>query len=157
MNFVIPFIGKTRQKYLDQGIADYARRLGRFGRVELPLLKERSSNREADGVIKRQEAEQLLAQVGALKKGVVIALDPLGKLLDSEGLAALLKQWQGRGVGTAAFLIGGHLGLDQSVLKRADLKLSLSPLTFTHEMSRLLLIEQLYRACTINANHNYHK
>jgi 23S rRNA (pseudouridine1915-N3)-methyltransferase len=68
-----------------------------------------------------------------------------------------LTQWERQGIGTVCFLIGGHLGLHRSVLDRAEQALSLSRLTFTHEMTRLILLEQLYRACTIKAGHKYHK
>ena len=86
-----------------------------------------------------------------------MVLDPAGRTPDSEELAALLTGWEDRGLHTLCFLIGGHLGLHQSVLARADLTLSLSRLTFTHEMTRLILLEQLYRACTIRAGLHYHK
>ena len=86
-----------------------------------------------------------------------MALDPAGRTPDSAELAALLTAWEDRGAHTICFLIGGHLGLHHSVLARADLTLSLSRLTFTHELTRLILLEQLYRACTIRAGHNYHK
>ncbi len=155
MKFLIPFLGKTREPYLDAGIRDYANRLSRFAPVEIPVLKERYSRKDPDEVVKLHDAQLLLEQMGSA--GLCIALDPTGKTLDSEELAGLLMGWENQGVATSCFLIGGHLGLHRTVLERADLILSLSRLTFTHEMTRLILLEQLYRACTIKAGHNYHK
>jgi len=155
MKFLIPFLGKTKEPYLDAGIRDYAGRLGRFAVVDLPVLKERHSHKDPDEVVKLNDAGLLLEQAGVA--GLRVALDPTGKTPDSAELAALLTNWQDQSIGTICFLIGGHLGLHRSVLDRADLILSLSRLTFTHEMTRLILLEQLYRACTIKAGHKYHK
>ena len=155
MKLRIPLLGKTKTDYLDAGIRDYADRLGRYVAVELPVLRDRHNHREADEVIKASEAVRLLEQVGT--SVFCVALDPGGTLLDSEQLAALVNRWENQGVNSVCFLIGGHLGLHDTVLARADLRLSLSRLTFTHEMSRLILLEQLYRAWTIKASHNYHK
>lgn len=119
------------------------------------MLKERHSHKDADEVVKMHDAALLLEH--AAPAGLRVALDPTGNTLNSEEFAALLTAWENRGVSTVCFFIGGHLGLHQTVLERADMTLSLSRLTFTHEMSRLILIEQLYRACTIKAGHKYHK
>ena len=155
MKFLIPLLGKTRETYLDAGIRDYALRLGRFTPIELPVLKERYSRKDPDEVVKLHDAALLLEQ--AQGAGLRIALDPTGKSPDSEELAVWLSGWENQGIATVCFLIGGHLGLHQSVLEQADMRLSLSRLTFTHEMTRLILLEQLYRACTIKAGHKYHK
>ncbi|ADW17769.1 protein of unknown function DUF163 [Desulfobulbus propionicus DSM 2032] len=155
MKVLIPFLGKTRETYLDAGIRDYAGRLGRFATVDLPVLRERHHRKEPDEVIKAAEAAQLMEQAAAAP--LRVALDPQGKIPDSEELAALLTQWEDQGIGTVCFLIGGHLGLHRLVLDQAHLTLSLSRLTFTHEMTRLILLEQLYRAWTIKAGHKYHK
>lgn len=155
MKFLIPLLGKTREGYVQAGIRDYACRLGRFVTVELPILKERHGRKDPEEVTKQFEAALLLERTG--NAGVRVALDPLGTSPNSEDLAVLLTGWEDRGVGTVSFLIGGHLGLHPSVLAHADMILSLSRLTFTHEMTRMILLEQLYRACTIKAGHNYHK
>jgi 23S rRNA (pseudouridine1915-N3)-methyltransferase len=90
-----------------------------------------------------------------LKAGeYVTALDPGGQMLDSPGLAAFVAQ---RGPGGLAFVVGGSLGLSPAVLERADFRLSLSPLTFPHQLTRLILLEQIYRACKINNHEKYHK
>jgi len=155
MKFLIPLLGKTKTTYLDAGVRDYAIRLQRFANVELPVLKDRYNRRESDAVIKALEAELLLEQ--SHSASFRVALDPGGQSLQSEELAILLDNWENRGITTICFWIGGHLGLHQSLLKQADMLLSLSRLTFTHEMTRVILLEQLYRACTIKAGHNYHK
>lgn len=155
MKLLIPLLGKTRETYLDAGIRDYATRLSRFVSVEMPVLRERHHRREADEVIKAAEAAQLLDCTTTA--GFCVALDPNGAAMDSEDLAKVFTRWDHQGIGTVCFLIGGHLGLHRSILHRADLTLSLSRLTFTHELTRLILLEQLYRACTIKAGHNYHK
>jgi 23S rRNA (pseudouridine1915-N3)-methyltransferase len=72
-------------------------------------------------------------------------------------MARIIEEWETRGLQTITFLIGGYLGLDDEIRRRADLTWSLSRLTFTHEMTRFILLEQLYRACSIKAGHNYHK
>jgi len=155
MRFLIPLLGKTKQAYLEAGIRDYAGRLSRFAGVELPVLRERHNRKEPDETIRLAEANQLLDQ--AQGAHVKVALDPNGRELDSEEMAALLTRWEEQGASFICFFIGGFSGLHPSVLKQADATLSLSRLTFTHEMTRLILLEQLYRAWTIKAGHKYHK
>ncbi|MCL1981412.1 MAG: 23S rRNA (pseudouridine(1915)-N(3))-methyltransferase RlmH [Proteobacteria bacterium] len=155
MRLLIPLLGKTREPYLDAGIRDYANRLSHFVPVALPVLKERHGRRDTEDAIKGAEAVQLLAQAEAAD--LCVALDPGGISPDSHELAEWLTQWQERPIATVCFLIGGHLGLHRSVLDRANVVMSLSRLTFTHEMTRLILLEQLYRACTIRAGQKYHK
>lgn len=155
MKLLIPFLGKTKESYLDAGIRDYAGRLGRFAAVDLPVLRERHNRKDPDDSIKLAEAGQLLEL--AQNASIRVALDPNGSELDSEALAVLLTKWEDQGAATVCFFIGGFLGLHPSVLARAGYTLSLSRLTFTHEMTRLILLEQLYRAWTIKAGHKYHK
>jgi 23S rRNA (pseudouridine1915-N3)-methyltransferase len=155
MKLTLPFLGKTKEKYLDQAILDYAGRLHRYLPLEIKVLKSRHTKNDADQVVMAREAEQLLPH--AATASLTVALDPTGREHTSEELAAALASWEDRGIQTVCFLIGGHLGLDKKVRLRADLTWSLSRLTFTHEMTRFILLEQLYRACSIKAGHNYHK
>jgi len=150
-----PWLGKTRQDYLDQGIRDYAGRLERYVPLRIEVLRVSGSEREADEVLRRREGGGLLAasQGASLR----VALAPEGRELDSPALARLICDWEMQGQRTISFLVGGHLGLDPEVVRSSGLVLSLSRLTFTHEMSRLLLLEQLYRAWSIKAGHAYHK
>ncbi len=157
MKFVLPFIGKTKSSYLEAGIQEYTHRLSRFGKVELLLLRDKSERKEPEEKTKLRDAEQLLTAIEPYRKKIVVALDSKGKSVDSETLATTLTSWQDRGFETCCLLIGGHLGLHPTVVQKADMVLSLSRLTYTHEMTRLILLEQLYRACTIQAGHKYHK
>lgn len=154
MRFLIPFLGKTKESYLEQGIRDYAERLGRYVPVDIKVLKEPGKH-EPDAVLMAREADLLLAQ--AAGSALTVALDPTGRQHSSEELAVLLRDWEDRGLHTICFLIGGHLGLEERVRRQAGQLWSLSRLTFTHEMSRFILLEQLYRACSIKAGHKYHK
>ena len=105
-------------------------------------------------VFKQQEAELLLDKINS--PSYVIAFDTKGQEVDSPGLARLIEDWEQKGLQSIHFLIGGHLGFHEDIIKKADLVLSLSKLTFTHEMSRLILLEQMYRAWTIKAGQKYH-
>jgi 23S rRNA (pseudouridine1915-N3)-methyltransferase len=155
MKITLPFLGKTKEKYLDQAAEDYAGRLRRYLPLEIKVLKSRYAKNDTDQVVKAREAEQLLSH--AASASLTVALDPTGDEQTSEEIAAALEAWEDRGIQTLCFLIGGHLGLDQQVRQQADQIWSLSRLTFTHEMTRFILLEQLYRACSIKAGHNYHK
>jgi 23S rRNA (pseudouridine1915-N3)-methyltransferase len=155
MKFVLLFLGKTREGYLDQGISDYAKRLNRYVRLEIKVLKDKHAKNDSDQVIMAREAKLLLARSDS--SSLTVALDPIGREYDSQELATVLEGWENRSLQTISFLIGGYLGLDKMVLDHADLTWSLSRLTFTHEMTRFILLEQLYRACSIKAGHNYHK
>ena len=154
MKFIFPFLGKTREEYLDAGIKDYAKRLSRFVQVEIVVLKNRSPKNIPDTVFKQQEAERLLDKIKP--SSFIVALDTRGKETDSPGLARLIDDWEEKGIQTIYFLVGGHLGLHDDVVVKADMVLSLSQLTFTHEMSRFILMEQMYRAWTIKAGRKYH-
>ncbi|CAK8711388.1 MAG: 23S rRNA (pseudouridine1915-N3)-methyltransferase [Candidatus Electronema aureum] len=154
MRFILPFLGKTKESYLDHGIRDYAERLRRYVPVDIKVLKEPGKN-EPDAVLMAREADLLLSQAAAAS--LLVALDPAGREQTSEDMAAALESWESRGLHTICFLIGGHLGLDPRVRQQANALWSLSRLTFTHEMSRFILIEQLYRACSIKAGHKYHR
>lgn len=154
MKFILPFLGKTREKYLEAGIRDYAGRLTRYVDVETPVLKTGSPKHIPEPVFRKQEAELLLARIST--PSLVVALDAGGREMDSVGLAGQIEVWEAQGVQVVYFLIGGHLGLHKDVIGRADLVVSLSRLTFTHEMSRFILLEQLYRAWTIKSGHKYH-
>ena len=155
MRLEILFLGKTREAYLAAGIDDYTRRLSHYINIEIIIVKEEKPPKGIpDNVIIEKESAKLLRNV---QGSYLVCLDRTGKMLDSTGLAAQLETWETRGLKKVSFIIGGPLGFSAAVLKRADLVLSLSPMTFTHEMARLLLLEQLYRACTIKAGEKYHK
>ena len=156
MRFELLFLGKTKEKYLAAGIEDFRKRLSRYAEVEIRTLKEKKWGRgEPENKIKAEETERLLASCG--QPTLIVALDPGGRQASSEELAQLLQQWEEQGHRKITLVIGGPLGLAPSIHQSADTILSLSAMTFTHEMARLLLLEQLYRACSIRAGSQYHK
>ena len=146
--------GKTRAAYLAEGINDYCRRLCHYVEFKIHLLKEKKGKKSARQQI-LAESRQLLAQT--TKSSLLVALDLNGVQLSSEELAARISAWEMKGYGTVSFIIGGPSGLSPEALEKADLKISFSRMTFTHEMARLILLEQLYRAYTIKAGTKYHK
>jgi 23S rRNA (pseudouridine1915-N3)-methyltransferase len=154
MKFIFLFLGRTSEKYLEAGISDYAARLERFVQVEVVVLRDKTARSLPPEQFRQQEARQLLERCA--DASWVVALDGGGRELDSPALAELLRRFEDAGHRNVYFLIGGHLGLHEDVLRRADLVLSLSRLTFTHEMARLILLEQLYRAWMIKAGRSYH-
>lgn len=156
MRFELLFLGKTKEKYLAAGIEDFCNRLNRYAEVEIKTLKEiKWGSNESPEKIKKEETARLLA--ACTQPTMIVALDPGGKQASSEELAQLLQQWEEQGRRKITFIIGGPLGLAQPIRQSADLLLSLSAMTFTHEMARLLLLEQLYRASSIRAGSKYHK
>jgi 23S rRNA (pseudouridine1915-N3)-methyltransferase len=149
------FLGKTKEKYLATGIDDYAKRLSRYLKVEIKTLKERKAKKGLpENLLIEKESEKLMQNS---QGSYLVCLDRTGKQMDSLELAKQMERWEMQGIKKISFAIGGHLGLSSAILYKADLVLSFSPMTFTHEMSRLLLLEQLYRACTIKAGEKYHK
>jgi 23S rRNA (pseudouridine1915-N3)-methyltransferase len=149
------FLGKTKEKYLATGIDDYAKRLSRYLKVEIKTLKEGKAKKGVpENLLIEKESEKLMQNS---QGSYLVCLDRTGKQMDSLELAKQMERWEMQGIKKISFAIGGHLGLSSAILYKADLVLSFSPMTFTHEMSRLLLLEQLYRACTIKAGEKYHK
>lgn len=155
MKFVFTAIGKNHEPYVKNGVEDFTKRISNYYKVEwniLPALKNAGTLNEPE--LKKKEAELILQGLG--KDDYLAALDEKGKQLSSEGLAAFIEKTSNRSVKQVIFLIGGAFGLDESVLKRADFRWSLSELTFPHQLVRLILAEQVYRACTILRNEKYH-
>ena len=141
MRIRILSIGRCKEAFVKAGIDEYLKRLHRYATVELVILKDQGVEREADDILSR------------LKDELVIALSEEGELLSSVGFSHLFKM-PDRDI---VFIIGSADGLDPRVKQRADKILSLSRMTFTHEMARLLLLEQIYRAHTILAGLPYHR
>ncbi len=154
MKYEILLLGKTKDSFLAEGIDEYTRRLQHYAAINLKMIKVRK-NQGSDKVIMENEADLLLGNLST--STFPIALDSRGKQLSSMGLAKTIERFEETGVGHATFIIGGPLGLSPRVLERAKLKLSLSKMTFTHDMVRLFLVEQLYRAHTIISGGKYHK
>ncbi len=155
MRFELLFLGKTREKYLAAGIDDYGTRLSRYIPTDIRVLKEKKGRKGEPDHLQIDRDSDILRQNAA--GSFLVCLHPGGSMMNSPQLAARVADWEMQGEKKITFVIGGHLGLSAELLAEADLVLSLSPMTFTHEMSRLLLLEQLYRACTIKAGEKYHK
>jgi len=157
MRIKIIVVGKTKEKFLQVGEKEFQRRLAPYCQLEWVVVKEEkilASKTEQN--IKLREGERILDQLSR-STGNIIALDRQGAALSSEGLAELLQKKMNEGGGEITFIIGGALGLNEAVLNSAGQILSLSRMTFTHEMSRLILLEQLYRAFSILKGSKYHK
>lgn len=156
MRLELLFLGKTKEKYLAAGIADYAKRLSHYLKVEIKILKESKLIKgEPEAILIQRESDTLLQNVQ--QGSYLVCLDRTGTQMDSLELSKRLEYWEMQGTKTITFVIGGPLGLSPAIIQKADLVLSFSAMTFTHEMTRLLLLEQLYRACTIKAGEKYHK
>jgi len=154
LHVTILMVGKTREAFIQEGQAFYQKRLQPFLHLTLKSVRE---EKEAAGLtaaaVKLREGQRLKAQIPP--RAYVIALTPQGRQFSSEEFAAWLTQRELE-ARPLAFLIGGHLGLDEPSLAAASQRLALSRLTLTHELSRLVLLEQLYRAITIKTGHPYH-
>jgi len=156
MKIELLFLGKTKESYLAAGISNYAERLSHYTRLAIKELKDRGRKNylSAPEII---EAEGRLLLQAKTKSSLLVALDRGGRRLSSEEFAHRINIWEGQGTKGLSFIIGGPLGLSAAVKQQADFVLSFSRMTFTHEMARLILVEQLYRAYTINAGSQYHK
>lgn len=158
MKIRIVAVGKLKEKYLREGVAEYEKRLAPFASVELLETREEYMAENPSEAQRQQtlakEGERLLRLVP--ERSFLIVLDVRGKLLSSEALAKELAALALQGQSDLTFLIGGAFGLSPAVRDRADLRISFSPMTFTHQMVRLLLYEQIYRAFKINRGEKYH-
>ena len=152
-------VGKLKEKYLTDGIAEYSKRIGRFAKVEITeLADEKIPDNPSDAICEKilnTEGDKILSKLG--KDEYVIALCVEGKLLSSEELADKIANVTLMGNNTVTFIIGGSLGLAECVKDRADFKLSFSRMTFPHQLMRVVLAEQIYRAFKIINNESYHK
>lgn len=158
MKITILAVGKLKEKYLRDGVAEYMKRLSPFAKIECVEIAEEKmpddfSPAEKEKTLAR-EGERLLARVP--EGSELIVLDVAGEHLSSEELAARLGEWMVSGASHLTFLIGGAFGLSPAVRKAARLRLSFSRMTFTHQMVRMLLVEQIYRAFKILRGEKYH-
>ena len=149
-------VDRTRSSFIREGEEDYLKRLKRFASYKWTEVKPvRITKSTSDEEVIRKEGENILAKT---KPGdYIIALDRTGKQYSSKGFASMFKKLSVENKGRVCLVIGGPLGLSKEVLKRANHILSISEMTLTHEMARLILTEQIYRAFTIIEGHKYHK
>jgi 23S rRNA (pseudouridine1915-N3)-methyltransferase len=148
-------IGKNHEPYVKAGVEDFTKRIANYYPVQwniIPQPKNAGMLSEMD--LKKKEGETILELLN--KTDHLVALDERGKQFSSEGLASFIQKRANESTRNLIFLIGGAFGLDEAVLKRADTTWSLSSLVFPHQLVRLILAEQLYRACTILRNEKYH-
>ncbi|MDQ0482096.1 23S rRNA (pseudouridine(1915)-N(3))-methyltransferase RlmH [Guptibacillus hwajinpoensis] len=159
MNISIVTVGKLKEKYLKQGIAEYTKRLGPFAKVEVIEVSDEKAPENLSETemtqVKKAEGERILGKISPDAHVIALAID--GKMKTSEQLAHDLDQLATYGKSKVAFVIGGSLGLSEDVLKRANDTLSFSKMTFPHQLMRLILVEQIYRAFKINRGEPYHK
>jgi len=159
MNIDILTVGKIKEKYLNEGIKEYSKRLSRYCSLNIievddEKAPENLSDKEME-MIKDKEGEKILSKVPS--GAFVVALAIEGKQLSSEALSEKLSEIMVEGSSHVVFVIGGSLGLSKEVIKRANLKLSFSKMTFPHQLMRMILLEQIYRAFRIMRNEPYHK
>lgn len=148
-------VGKAHEAYVKAGVEDFTRRISRYYKTEwdiLPVPKNAAMLSEMD--LKKKEGETILEWLQ--KDDYLVLLDERGKQLSSEGLAGFLQARANESTRQLVFLIGGAFGVDEAVFKRANFTWSLSQLVFPHQLVRLILAEQVYRACTILKNEKYH-
>lgn len=148
-------IGKNNETYVKAGVEEFTHRISKYFKVEwniIPVPKNAGMLSEMD--LKKKEGEIILQWLG--KDDYLVALDERGEQLTSEGLADFIQKRANESKKNLVFLIGGIYGLGDSVLKKANYRWSLSRLTFPHQLVRLILAEQVYRACTIIKNEKYH-
>jgi len=148
-------IGKNNEAYVKPGVTDFSDRISKYFKVQwniIPVPKNAGMLSEMD--LKKKEGELILEWLE--KDDYLVALDERGEQLTSDGLANFLQKRANQSVKNLVLLIGGIYGLDEAVLKEAKFTLSLSKLTFPHQLVRLVLAEQVYRACTILKNEKYH-
>lgn len=152
-------VGKIKEKYFTAAIAEYTKRMQRFGGLEIVEVKDEPvpdimSDSEVTQV-KDKEADKIL---GKIKDGdFVVTLEILGEEFSSEKLAAKIKELQTYGKSSIDFVIGGSNGLGEAVIKRSDLAISFGRFTLPHQLMRVVLSEQIYRAFMINSGSTYHK
>jgi 23S rRNA (pseudouridine1915-N3)-methyltransferase len=155
MKLSLFFTGKTSFKYLEIGILDYEKRIKRYIDFEIKIIKDFKASKSMPAkIVKTKEGDQILKHLN--KTDFLVLLDEKGKLFTSREFAQFVEHKQNTGVKHLVFLIGGAYGFSDEIYKRANAKLSLSKMTFSHQPIRVLFAEQLYRAFTIIKGEPYH-
>lgn len=158
MRFYVICIGKLKDAYLRDGVAEFVKRMRPYGGITITELNESKIGDKPSDADRKQvvieEGERLLKNVP--KNAYTVLLDVYGKTMSSEDLAKIVAKLEVDGVSDMAFIVGGAFGVSDELRRSVNYKLSFSPMTFTHQMVRLLLVEQIYRASKINRNEPYH-
>ena len=158
MKMTIIAVGKVREKYMTDAVNEYKKRLSRFAKVEIieipdEKIPDNASDKEKAAILEKEGA----AIISAIPAGArIFAMCVEGKLISSEDLARAVAD-ASMTHGRAVFIIGGSLGLSDAVKSRADMRISFGRITLPHQLMRVVLAEQIYRACKINNNESYHK
>ncbi|WP_418399420.1 23S rRNA (pseudouridine(1915)-N(3))-methyltransferase RlmH [Bifidobacterium angulatum] len=159
MQIDIICVGKVKEQYLRDAIAEYSKRLGRYCKLNiLEVADEKTPEHASEGVerqIKAKEGERIAKHIKPGAYVIALAID--GQQVTSEGFARKIDQLGIQGVSHIQFVIGGSIGMDDVILRQANYKLSFSKMTFPHQLMRVILLEQVYRAYKINAHEPYHK
>ncbi|MCI7149932.1 MAG: 23S rRNA (pseudouridine(1915)-N(3))-methyltransferase RlmH [Bariatricus sp.] len=159
MKITLLTVGKIKEKYLKDAIAEYSKRLSKYCKLEIIEVADEKTPDNAsevvENVIRDKEGERLLKYVK--DDTFVITLEIKGKMMTSEELAEKIDTLGIRGVSHIMFIIGGSIGLGEDVIKRSDFALSFSKMTFPHQLMRVILLEQIYRSYRIIAGEPYHK
>ncbi|PQL58165.1 23S rRNA (pseudouridine(1915)-N(3))-methyltransferase RlmH [Veillonella infantium] len=158
MRFYVICIGKLKDAYLRDGVAEFVKRMRPYGGITITELNESKIGDKPSDADRKQvvieEGERLLKNVP--KNAYTVLLDVYGKTMSSEDLAKTVAKLEVDGISDMAFIVGGAFGVSDELRRSVNYKLSFSPMTFTHQMVRLLLVEQIYRASKINRNEPYH-
>ena len=152
MKILLLLVGKTSEAYLKEGIDVYLKRLSNYVSISVNVLSVSSAKDKRKSI----EEESKSIQSKLLPGDFLVVLDEAGKEIGSRQLAELFQKWMVQGIGRVVFVIGGPFGIALELKQRANLILSVSKFTFTHQMVRLILVEQIYRAMTIIKNESYH-
>ena len=159
MKITIIGVGKLKEKYLKNGIAEYQKRMNSYAPVEIIEVADEAAPNEMSAAeveqVKEKESARILEKIP--DRAHVIALDLKGKQCTSEQFSAHIEDEMTYGSNHFVFIIGGSHGLSDDVLKRADTKISFGKMTYPHQLMRLILVEQVYRAFKIMRNEPYHK
>mgnify|MGYP005839793901 CR=1 FL=1 len=159
MRLTIVAVGKLKEKYLKDAISEYSKRLSRFCELEIVEVEDEQApdniSAAQEAQLKKKEADRIIKRVR--DGSVLVVLDVKGERLSSEGFAEKLRSFFISGKSHVTFVIGGSLGIDKELLQRADVRYSMSDLTFPHQLARLILVEQVFRAFKINNGETYHK
>lgn len=156
-HFHIIVLGKLKESYWRQAEAEYLKRLQPFAKVFIHEIKEETLNDKTDpALIKQKEAQKIVAALSKIKNSTVIVLDENQTQLSSVKFSEFIGTQTKEQTNNLVFVLGGPLGLDQSIILSAKNRLSLSKMTFTHQMARVILLEQLYRAMMIAHHRTYH-
>ncbi len=159
MNIKIIAVGKIKEKYIQDGIKEFSKRLSRYCSLDIIEIDDEKapeglSEKEME-IVKQKEGERIIAKIP--QNSFIISLEIQGKLLTSDELSEKIEDLMINGINNITFIIGGSLGLSDEVLYKSDFRLSFSKMTFPHQLMRLILLEQVYRAWRIMKGEPYHK